>query len=121
MKAWLDRQAGTILVVLAVLTGGSYLGLVLHEEAQTACQARYNTAFTEQAAIRAKFSTASDRAQVALLAGVSSLLRAPATTDRKVQAARGVAFRKLFADFDQATSKVEAARKAHPLPALPNC
>lgn len=103
-----------------LLAGGSYY--VLHqEESRSSCQAQYNAAFTEQAAIRSRLSTVSDKAQTDLISGVGRLILAPPTKDPKVLDKRAKSYVKLFVDFDKVVDQVEKDRAATPLPVTPDC
>lgn len=119
--AWLDRRAGSVLVILAMAMGGLYLVAVHQESERAACQAGYNQAFAVQLTERSKLSARSDQAQSDLLSGVSKALVARPTADPKVAAERRAAFLKLFSAFDKAAADVERARAETPLPTIPDC
>lgn len=119
--AWFDRHAGAVLVCLALTMGGLYVVQVYQASERAACQASYNRAFAVQLTTRTNLAAQSDRAQSDLLSGVSKAITAKPTTDPKVADQRRREFLLLFDRFDRAADAVERARKATPLPAIPDC
>lgn len=121
MRAFVTKNKSVLWVAGALLLAGSSYYVLHQEESRSACQAQYNAAFTQQAAIRSRLSAASDKAQTDLISGVGALTLAPPSKDPKVLKQRGEAYLKLFKDFNLVVAQVEKDCAATPLPVTPNC
>lgn len=135
IQGWLNRNAGVVLVGMALISSALYVDQVhvehqhQHAEAVRAaadaaraeCQANYNHAFATQLTERSKIGTQLSDAQTAILSDIGHALAAKPTTDPKVQAKRVAAFLGLFADFDKTTDMIKKNRDETPLPVIPDC
>lgn len=120
MLAKLRSHIGVLIVLLALVMGGSYFYQVHQEEARAACQTRFNSAFTANLTIRSQLSSERQDAEDSLLVTISSLVLHPGTTaaDKQVAARDYVA---AFQTYQMANEAYVSSKDAHPLPTLPSC
>lgn len=121
LTAWLGQKASAILIVMALLGGGTYAVEIHRIDQHEKCLSSYFQAFAAQSKIRGDLNTASDNSKTAFLDGATASLTEKPTTDKAELAKRAAAFQKLSTDYRAASARVAADRAATPLPKLPDC
>lgn len=133
--AWINKNAGVVLIAMAIASSALYVDQVhvehqhQHAEAVRAaadaaraeCQANYNHAFATQLTERSRIGTQLSDAQTMILSNIGHAIAVKPSTDPKVTKQRATDFLNLFKDFDKTTEEIQKNRAATPLPPIPDC